>query len=201
MNEARFAVLLVLAAAAAQPVRAQSVAGDEQGAAGAPLSPHYQPALDPALAESFTPTDATAAALPLPKYGGWVGVAKWSTLVASIGFGTIGVLVSREADESFARLVILCEEDADRCRSLDPDGSYADRLLENLYQDVVTKDKQARAAFIAAEVSFVASVLLFVVDFQRGGEPENEPYDPDGARRSALRFSAEPGELGLRYYF
>jgi len=200
MKQTRFAALFILAAAATQPARAQSVAADAHSA-GTALSPHYQASLDPVLAKSSTPADAAAAALPLPKYGGWVGVAKWSTLAAAVGFGTAGVLVSREADKSFARLVVLCEDDADRCRSLDPDGSYADRLLEDLYQDVVTKDKQARAAFIAAEVSFVASVLLFVVDFQRGGEPENEPYDPDGGQRSALRFTAVPGELVLRYYF
>jgi len=200
MKQACFAALLILAAVAAQPARAQSIVRDAYTASTA-LSPHYQPALDPVLTKSSAPTDADAAALPLPKYGGWVGVAKWSSLAAAIGFGTAGVLLSREADKSFARLVVLCEDDAERCRSLDPDGSYGDRILEELYQDVVTKDKQARAAFIVAEVSFVASVLLFVVDFQRGGEPENEPYDPDEGQRSALRFTAVPGELMLRYYF
>jgi len=200
MKQARFAALFILAAAAAQPALAQSIAEDMHNA-GKTLAPHYQPALDPVLANSSAPTGAAAAALPLPKYGGWVGVAKWSSLAAAIGFGTVGVLLSREADKSFARLVVLCEDNAETCRSLDPDGSYGDRLLEELYQDVVTKDKQARAAFIVAQVSFVASVLLFVVDFQRGGEPENEPYDPDGGQRSALHFSAVPGEVVVRYYF
>jgi len=188
MKQVSRATLVLLAFFAVQPARAQSAP---------PLAPHYDPALDPALAESSD--DASAAALPVPKYGSWVKVGKWTTLGMAIGFGAAGAMVSDDANELFVRLELICNADPDACTQ-NPDGSYDNAALEQMYQTVQKKDQQARTAFIIAEVSFLASVALFVVDFMRGREPENKPYDPDEGQGSSLRFSAVPGQVGFKYY-
>ena len=195
------AALLLLSTVAVQPARAQNLTtADPQATSRAALAPRYNPVLDPTLLSSATSGEPAAAGLPLPKYGGWVGFTKWVTLAAAIGFGAAGAVVSQDADEIFRRLELLCGADADNCRSRNPDGSYTDPILEQMYQDVAKKDQQARAAFLAAEVSFGISVVLFIVDFQRKGGPENKPYDPDDEQK-ALQLSAVPGEVVLRYYF
>jgi hypothetical protein len=144
--------------------------------------------------------DSAPLGLLLPKYGRWVGITKWVTLAASVGFGALGFSLHNDGDNSFDRLVTLCEADPPNCRALNPDGSYQDPLLESLYQNVVDRDRQARFSLIAAEVNFGVSVLLFIVDFQKSGAPRDIPYDPDN-EKAALRLTAKPGELALRYYF
>jgi len=194
----RLALVLLLAPAATRPALAQP----ETPAAPAlrPLpSPIYLATLGAPRASAASSYEA-AAPLPLPKYGGWVGVTKWVTLTTAIGLGTAGALLHRDANEVFNQLDALCRSDPDNCRDRNPDGSYADPVLENMYQTVVKKDGQARAVFVGAQISFGASVLLFIVDFQKGDGPGNIPYDPD-SQKSALRLTAKPGELAIRYYF
>lgn len=144
-------------------------------------------------------TSPASSTLPLPKYGGWVGVTKWATLVAATGLGTLGFLLHKDASDTFDRLERACSADPDTCRELNPDGSYADPQLERLYQDVVDRDNQARVSLIAAEVSFGLSVLLFIADFQKERGPSDIPYDPDEGDRK-LELSVRPGELGVKYY-
>jgi hypothetical protein len=190
--------LIALAALAAQ-ARAQDVAfaaGDHDVASA------FFPSVDPRLELAFTPSSAdadAAAALPLPSYGRWVGITKWVTLGAAVGLGTLGFTLSNKADDSFTRLEFLCDADPDNCRERNADGSYADPRLESLYQDVVRKDQQARLSLIGAQVSFGASVLLFIVDFQKGKGPGDVPYEPE-PEKSALELSAVPGEITVRYY-
>ena len=193
----RIALLLLSALAIAQPVVAQPTIP-----AAPALRPHpssiYFAALEPNdVADAGS---SAAAPLPLPKYGGWVTVTKWVTLATSIGLGTAGALLHRDANDIFTHLDVLCRADPDNCRDRNPDGSYADAVLEDMYQTVLKKDQQARAAFVGAQISFGASVLLFIVDFQKDDGPGNIPYDPD-SEKGALRFTAKPGEFALRYYF
>ncbi len=154
------------------------------------------------LAFASNPETATHAAidLPLPRYGRWVGITKWITLASSIGLGALGFSLSNSADDAFNTLQALCNADPPNCRAVNPDGSYQDPRLESLYQDVLSKDRQARVSLIGAQVSFGASVLLFIVDFQKRGGPSDIPYEPPD-EQSALRLTAAPGELALRYYF
>jgi hypothetical protein len=191
--------LLVLASLGPQLARAQDGASQER--LQRTLAPHHDSALQLAFASTSSLEDANDAGLPLPKYGGWVGVTKWVTLAASLGFGAAGVIVSRNADDLFSQLDALCSADPDDCRSRNPDGSYANPVLEQLYNDVLKKDQQARVAFVGSQVAFGASVLLFIVDFQNRGGPENEPYQPEGEAKTALRLTATPGAFTLRYYF
>jgi hypothetical protein len=197
MKHSTLAALLILAWQPPAPALAQGT-HSQNGTASA-LSPHLDSPIQLALASSDAYDAASPVSLPLPKYGRWVTVSKWVSLAAAVGLGTLGAIVSEDADDQFARLQQLCSEEPEDCRSRNPDGSYANPILEQLYQDVLSKDAQARAAFIGAEVAFGASVVLFIVDFQKGGGPENEPYNPDG-EKSRVLLTAKPGEIGLRYY-
>lgn len=154
----------------------------------------------PLLAKATETTAASATSLPLPKYGGWVGVTKWVSLAAATGFGALGFALHNRADDSFDELETFCTADPDNCRRINPDGSYADSRLESLFQDAVDRDNQARLSLVAAEVSFGLSVLLFIVDFQKHRTPENIPYEPE-EQEGRLRLSIRPGELAFKYYF
>lgn len=144
---------------------------------------------------------ATAAGLPLPKYGGWVGITKWATLGVSIGLGAYGFKLNSDANDIFDGLEVLCRENPDNCRSRNPDSSYSDPLLESIYQAALSKDNQARSLLIASQIFFGATVVLFIVDFQKGEGPDNIPYEPeDEERASSLRITAVPGMIAVQYY-
>lgn len=198
MRLPRFAVFLLLAPVlVAPPVNAQPTATAAPALRSYPSSTYFA-ALEPTR---FAAADTAAPApLPLPKYGGWVGVTKWVTLAAAIGLGAAGAVTHRDASDIYQQLDVLCQSDPDTCRDRNPDGSYTDPMLEAMYQAVVEKDQRARTAFVGAQISFGVSVLLFIVDFQRDDGPGNVPYDPD-SEKSALRLTAKPGELAIRYYF
>jgi hypothetical protein len=188
--------LLLVAAVAVRPASAQT--GAETTTLATSLSPVYHPTLDLALVDSAA-SAGSAAPLPLPKYGSWVGITKWVTLATAIGLGTAGVMLHKDANEMFLRLDVLCNANPETCRDRDSDGSYVDPLFEQMYESVLKKDRQARAAFIGSEITFFTSVLLFIVDFQKRGGPGNVPYDPD-SEKADLQFTAVPGEITLRYY-
>jgi hypothetical protein len=185
--------------AAAQPLPAQNPvladAGPNSTAASLAL---YRPFA--ALHDEAVHVDASSAALPLPSYGPWVGYTKWATLAMSAGFAVLGFALHNKADEDFARLNLLCQVDPDDCRNRNPDGSYQNPRLEDLYQSSLDKDQQARFALLFSEITFATSVVLFIVDFQKKDKPHDIPYDPD-AQQAALRVSAVPGEIVVRYYF
>jgi hypothetical protein len=190
-------VFLALCAPAAAHAQATS------GALIPPIEPALYPPHDPFLALGYAPNaepaDGTAGFLPLPKYGGWVGVVKWVTLGTSVALGAIGFSLHNQADDLFAELTQRCDADPDNCRSRDPDRSYRDELLESLYQKVLEKDDRARISLMGAHISFGVSVLLFIVDFQKGTQPSDIPYDPE-AEKSRLRLTVVPGEVAVRYY-
>lgn len=164
-----------------------------------PLFPPREPFLKFPLPPASEFADGAAGFLPLPKYGGWVGVVKWLTLGTSVGLGAVGFTLHNQGDDAFAELERGCNADPDNCRDLNPDGSYRDQRLESLYQRVLDKDDQARLSLLGAHISFGVSVVLFIVDFQKGSRPSDIPYDPE-AERSALRLSVAAGEVALRYY-
>lgn len=186
---------------AALPATAQLAVGPRPSDVGTAV--RFAPpdsALATALASASLAHEAAPSFLPLPKYGKWVSVTKWFTLAAAVGLGTMAAIVHDQAEDAFAELEQRCLADPDNCRDLTVNGAYADPQLESLFQDVVSKDRAARWSLIGAEVSFGASVLLFIVDFQKSGGPGDIPYDPD-SEKSQLRLTALPGELALRYYF
>ncbi len=169
------------------PARALALASPAEGAPAA-------------VTESRVADAAESATLPsLPRLGGWVGVAKWLSLGAAAGFGALGFSLHDDANDSFQELTRRCESDPDNCRRRTAGGAYADPTLEALFQDVLDTDRQARASLIAGQVSFAASVAFFIIDFSRGGEPGDIPFDPE-SEPSRLQLSVLPGELALKYY-
>lgn len=198
----KYALAITLALClTAEPASAQLASRPTTADAGAAdLFTPADSALTAALASSASASESNGGFLPLPRYGKWVTVTKWLTLAAAAGLGTMAAIVHEDAEDSFAELERACLADPDNCRNVTADGAYADPQLESLFQDVVTKDRTARWSLIGAEVSFGASVLLFIVDFQKKSGPGDIPYDPD-SEKSRLRLSAVPGELALRYYF
>lgn len=135
----------------------------------------------------------------LPEYAPWVGVGKWVSLSVGAGLAGLGFALNNEADDAFRELDLMCFADPDACE-LAQDGSYADPALEASYQDILAKDRGARASLMGAQLSFAVSLILFVVDFQRSDEPEDVPYEPEG-ERSQVGLSVGPGELAVRFYF
>jgi hypothetical protein len=188
--------ILLVAAVVVQPAAAQT--GTPTATLATSLSPVYHPTLDLALVDAAA-LSGSAAPLPLPKYGSWVGITKWVTLAAAVGLGTVGVMLHKDANEMYLRLETLCNANPDNCRDREGDGSYVDQVLEGMYESILQKDEQARAAFIASEITFFTSVLLFIVDFQKRSGPGNVPYDPD-SEKADLQFTAVPGEISIRYY-
>ncbi len=145
------------------------------------------------------PAVGTSSSRILPNYGPWVGVGKWLSLGVGAGLAGLGFALNNEGDDAFRELELLCLADRDACE-LANDGSYADPALEERYQDILGKDRGARASLVGAQLSFAVSLILFVVDFQRGEGPEDVPYEPED-EKSQVRFSVAPGELTVRYYF
>ncbi len=145
------------------------------------------------------PAVGTSSSRILPNYGPWVGVGKWLSLGVGAGLAGLGFALNNEADDAFRELELLCLADRNACR-LANDGSYADPALEERYRDILGKDRGARASLVGAQLSFAVSLILFVVDFQRGEGPEDVPYEPED-EKSQVRFSVAPGELTVRYYF
>ena len=193
------AALVFLALCAPAAANAQAASDALISPLELPLFPSHEPFLDlpPPIDLKFT--DGAAGFPPLPKYGSWVSIVKWLTLGTSVALGVVGFSVHNQADDAFAQLEQACNADPDNCRDVNPDGSYRDPRLESLYQRVLDKDDQARLSLLGAHISFGASVVLFIADFQKGSRPSDIPYEP-AARRSALRLSVTPGELALRYY-
>jgi hypothetical protein len=181
----------------AQSVHAQALVDSAATISNVPVAFFPIEEADP---DAAAKADDAAATGILPSYGAWVGWAKWISLGAAVGLGIYGFSVNSDAQARFDRLEALCLADPDNCRDRNPDGSYNDPILEQLYQDIVNSDSQARTALIAAQISFAVSVVLFIVDFQKGEGPGDIPYDP-ADEKSALRLTAVPGEIALRYYF
>ncbi len=130
--------------------------------------------------------------------GRWTTPAKWVTLGFSVGLGLYGFVLHEQADDAFDQLVLVCQSDPVNCRDTHPDGSYRDPELEDLFQQAATKDDQAQASLIAANLFFAASAALFIIDFQGKDAPGDIPYHPEGEKQ--LQLSVTPGQIVLRFF-
>ncbi len=189
MRICALSLTLILALLPVPPVRAQSRSD----------SVHPHPFLGRSSLPGHVSALGTSSSRILPNYGPWVGVGKWLSLGVGAGLAGLGFALNNEGDDAFRELELLCLADRDACE-LANDGSYADPALEERYQDILGKDRGARASLVGAQLSFAVSLILFVVDFQRGEGPEDVPYEPED-EKSQVRFSVAPGELTVRYYF
>jgi len=120
--------------------------------------------------------------------------AKWPTLAAAIGLTAAAIARKDDANEYFDRLETLCIEDSDACQ-LGSDGTYLNPAAENLYQETVRLDAQARRWMIGGQGFLFVSGGLFLIDLVAGkSKPKNIPFTPFEAY-------ASPGTLGLRWRF
>ena len=121
----------------------------------------------------------------------WV---KWPTLAAAIGLTAAAITRKADADAYFDRLQTLCIEQPDDCQ-LSTSGTYTNPQAEDLYQETLRLDGQARRWMIGGQGFLFVSGGLFLVDLVSGSrKPKNIPFAP-------LEAYAAPGTLGLRWRF
>ena len=170
-----------------------------------PVPSLFEPTLELARIQALADPAAVDSNAPQPiTFGGWVRPVKWISLGTAAGLAVLGFVLKEQADDRFERLQFLCAQDPDDCRDRNPDGSYRNPELESLFQEVLGRDDQARLSLIAANVSFAASVALFIIDFQRDDGPDDIPYEPPPNRPTengrGLELSLYPGTLTLKYF-
>jgi hypothetical protein len=110
---------------------------------------------------------------PLVRYG------KWALAAGAIGMNLLAAKAHNRAEDAFNAIEDACFEDRTRC-ILGPDGSYADRRIENLYQSSLHYDRSARRWLIAGESALLGAAALFVWEMTRKThKPDNIPFEPE----------------------
>ena len=110
---------------------------------------------------------------PLVRYG------KWALAAGAIGMNLLAAQAHNHADEAFDRIEEACFLSPSRC-DLAPDGGYADRGIESLYQTSLHYDRSARRWLIAGESALLGAAVLFVWELTRKThKPDNIPFEPE----------------------
>ena len=110
---------------------------------------------------------------PLIKYGKWVLAA------GAVGMNLLAAQAHNRADDAFDTLRDTCFDDSVRC-IIGPEGAYADRQMERLYQTTLQYDRRARHWLIAGETALLGAAALFVLEFTRKThKPDNIPFEPE----------------------
>ena len=110
---------------------------------------------------------------PVVRYGKWVLAA------GAIGMNLLAAQAHNRADDAFDELEDACFLDSTRCL-LGPDGSYADRRIEGLYQSSLRYDRSARRWLIAGETALLGAAVMFVWELTRKThKPDNIPFEPE----------------------
>jgi len=123
---------------------------------------------------------------PLIKYGKWVLAA------GAVGMNLLAAQAHNRADDAFDTLEDACFENSIRCIT-GPDGTYADRQIEGLYQTSLRYDRRARRWLIGGEAALLGAAALFVLEFTRKThKPDNIPFEPE------IRSLREATGLGVR---
>jgi hypothetical protein len=110
---------------------------------------------------------------PLVRYG------KWALAAGAIGMNLLAAKAHNRAEDAFDAIEDACIDDRTRC-ILGPDGTYADRRIENLYQASLHYDRSARRWLIAGESALLGAAALFVWEMTRKThKPDNIPFEPE----------------------
>lgn len=124
--------------------------------------------------------------------------AKWGALASAVAFTAFALQEHRHSNDAWNSLIGACLADNQAC-ALAADGRYQNLALEREYERSVYYDHRARVRLIAAQVSFVAAVGLFVMDLQHGpGGPKNIPFHP---LRLVVTPTPDGARAGLRLAF
>ena len=128
---------------------------------------------------------------------------KWVTLGAALGLTVAAVVQHDHAQDRWNELQALCRDDNQAC-ALTSSGTYDTSTpngyqAELLYEETVYYDHLARRRLVLGQVSLLASVGMFVLEFKRRQlAPPNIPLH-------GLRMLIEPtggaGRGGARFGF
>jgi hypothetical protein len=110
-----------------------------------------------------------------------VEVGKWSAGGVALAAGAWAFVIQNDAEDRLDELELLCEQSPVSC-TVDGDGEYTDRALENRYQDIRKDYRNSRWLLLGAHVLAATSVVLFIIDLPRTSTPDNIPYDPPALR-------------------
>jgi hypothetical protein len=121
---------------------------------------------------------------------------KWVTLGTAIGLTVAAVVQHNHAQDAWNQLLTLCNSNSQAC-TLKPDGTYERYAAESLYSLTVYYDHLARRRIIVGQVSLLASVGMFVMEFKRKQmSPPNIPLhgldvliEPTADGRARLGFT------------
>ncbi len=126
-----------------------------------------------ALTAALAPRAEAQESGPVVRYG------KWALAAGALGMNLLAAQAHNRAEDAFDAIEDACFEDASRC-ALGPDGSYADRRIEGLYQTSLRHDRRARTWLIAGETALLGAAALFVLEFTRKThKPDNIPFEPE----------------------
>jgi len=124
--------------------------------------------------------------------------AKWGALASAIAFTAFALEEHRHSNDAWNGLIGACLADNQAC-ALGSDGRYQNLALEREYELSLYYDHRARVRLIAAQVSFVAAVGLFVMDLQHEpAGPKNIPFHP---LQLVVTPTADGARAGLRVAF
>ena len=120
---------------------------------------------------------------------------KWAALGSAIGLGLKARDRNALAEAAYDELNDRCFDVPESCITAH-NGRYLDHTSEVLYGRTVAYDKQASQYLIAAEVTFVVSVALFVYDLtDRQDRPPNIPFAP------SVEYTPRGTNVGVAFRF
>jgi hypothetical protein len=126
---------------------------------------------------------------PLVKYGKWVVAA------GAVGMNYLAARAHDRAEEQFKALETRCFADHTLC-DLDGSGRYADGASEELFQQSVRYDRQARRWLFGGETALLGAAAMFVWELTRHTpKPDNIPFEPE------VRSLRQATGVGMRITF
>jgi hypothetical protein len=131
----------------------------------------------------------TRSSPPLVKYG------KWLLTAGAVGMNYLAARAHDRAQDNFDRLEDRCFELHSLCLVGD-DRRYVNQESEQLYQESLRYDRQARRWLFGGETALVGAAAMFVWELTRHSpKPDNIPFEPE------LKYLRGATGLGLRFEF
>ena len=111
--------------------------------------------------------------------GSVVKYGKWVLAAGAVGMNYLAARAHDRAEAQFDALESRCFADHSLCQ-LDGSGRYVDGGTEQLYQESVRYDSQARHWLFGGETALLGAAALFVWELTRHTpKPDNIPFEPE----------------------
>lgn len=107
----------------------------------------------------------------------WQGtarIAKWVLAGATIALGAYAFVEHDAAERVHRRLRERCDATPELCTVAG--DRYSDAESEALHQRAVRHDRRARTGIVAAQITLLGGVALFLYDLRDDAGPDNIPY-------------------------